>query len=206
MPPHFALSELVIVVSAAICAKALLLHRQYIAATAIAVLGFAALLGAARFGLQWHEALGTIHPMLTQKGSVLAIILLVAAMIGTIGDTAIHRNLKAFLVPVAIGLTILSIWLPVANMMVLLAGGIILPILALMASHQQLNMRLAHGFTLSLFVFGLVFIRRSPVLGPELSFHLYHIVIAVWLIGVSSAIIYAPPNTPARPLARMLGF
>ncbi|GEM_PF-1859463 len=203
MPPHYALSELLIVISAMFCINALQRQRQFTAAIAIGILGLVALIGAARFGLRLSGTLGAIHPFLTQTGSTLATGLLLAAMLGALRETEFSRNIKTFVIMTAAGLTLISLWLPAITMLVLLAGGIILPILCLIPSHQPLNIKLSHGVIASLFIFGLMAVRRSPVLGPDLSFHIYHMLIAIWLVGISSAIIYASPNTPRRPLVEM---
>ncbi len=180
--PHYALSEAVIVLVAIWVGWRFVTRGAWFGALGGFLFGVAAALGVYRFGSGQIDALANAHRIFSQIGGATAMALVAAQCL-----LALFGNSRR--------------WLAVAVLAVMatLAAGVIRPglttplflgwsIVAIGAvviwPATAAKQRLVRGGLMAIFLANLLLVRRSPVLGPDLSWHLFHVLIAVWLIGL----------------------
>lgn len=180
--PHFAASELFIVLTAMFCAFKFGKAGMWLAAAGSLLFGVIAAIGAFRFGSGKMETVAEIHQAFSQIGGAIAMSLIAAQLLrlgiltGQKARTAIYvaviaNALAAFIVPAAT-MPLFLIWLVVA-----IIAAAFLPA-------QMLQTRIIRALLAGIFLINIVVIRQSPLLGVGLSWHLFHILIAVWLLGL----------------------
>lgn len=182
--PHYALSEALIVVAAIWAAVRHTRSGLLLAALGTGILGTAAAIGVYRFGSEYIENLAVFHRDFSQIGGAIAMSLIGSQLLilhpfmraGSAGGTLTILGIGAT--------TVLAFALPQFTTG-LFAGWLILAILvaAVIPGHSAIARLLTTG-TISLFLFNVLLIRRSPLLSADLSWHVFHILIALWLIGM----------------------
>lgn len=197
MPTHFAVSELILAI-ACLGAVAILWNRSSRpAAIAMGILGLAAGLGTIRFAFGLGPDIAAIHRFVAQQGGVIAAGLI--AMSLAKGLVASER--RSFFVSV-VGVAVAAS--PIAGLiisslqpLILLAWAIIIVVLSPLRSFQKMGTRaLAFAFA-ALLPLNALFVRRSPALGVDLSWHLYHVLLAVWVVAIVVILVSTRDGSPA---------
>lgn len=180
--PHFALSELFIVVTAILCAVRFGKAGLWLAAAGSLLFGVIAVIGAFRFGLSKIAALEEIHQVFSQTGGAIALSLISSQLLLlsvfarhkanlTLYGTLIASALAAFLVPAAT-MPLFLVWLVVA-----ILAAALLPA-------AMPRTRIFRALLVGILLINMVAVRQSPLLGAGLSWHLFHVFVAVWLACV----------------------
>ncbi len=181
--PHYAISEALIVLVAIWVAYRFAAERAFYGAAGTAILGIAAAIGTIRFGFGWDEEIASLHGSVFQIGGAAAMALIALQLAakfskwrGGIGKLAAPAlalaTLAASLLAPGLSTPIFALWLILA-----IAFVIAWP-------HQGVSERLVRGAVIAVFLANVLLIRRSPTLGPDLSWHLFHTLIALWLLGL----------------------
>jgi hypothetical protein len=177
---HFALSELLIVVAAIICGVRFGKAGLSLAATGSLLFGLIAAIGAFRFSMGQIDALAGIHGAFSQIGGAIAMSLISAqlALLGVLARQGLEKwvygsvlvgALSAIIVPAAT-LPLFLFWLAIA-----IGFAALLP-----ASGPR--QRTARALLVGIFLINILAVRQSPLLGAGLSWHLFHALVAVWLV------------------------
>lgn len=182
--PHYAISEAVIVLSAIWCTLRLSQSGHWFAGLGSAIFGLAAAIGVYRFGTGEIMELASFHKSLSQIGGSIAMALVSAQLLLTeplVNRTAVGRwgvwtavivgVVTAFAIP-SLTTPLFIVWLSVA-----IIAAVLIPA-------STITRRILLAVIVSIFLINLLLIRRSPQLGPDLSWHLFHILVAVWLLGI----------------------
>lgn len=190
--PHYALSEAVLV-SAALWAAVRLARGGYIlAAPGILLFGLAAAAGVWRFGSSAIDAgaidaWASFHRTLSLTGGATGLTLIVAELLRV--RFAPFQSSTAMVVLIGIALLIGVVVysdtgsaIPLLFVPAMLVGGVVLAYLA--PAPTQASQIVAAGL-FAIFLFNILVVRQSPVLGQAVSWHLYHVIIAVWVVGVA---------------------
>lgn len=203
MTAHYSLSEALIVVIALWCIARYAGTGLWLAALGTALLGLAAGIGTFRFASGMVEELGELHRTTSQLGGAAAMVLIAIQLMllvpatrtgGAKAGVAVLAALSAaallFAPQYATALFIL--WLLAA-----IIGSAMLPA-------DRLASRLVRAGVVAIFLVDLLLVRQSPALGPDLSWHLFHVLIAVWLYGMCRILLSAQadeavPTRPPRP-------
>ncbi|MEP0392655.1 MAG: hypothetical protein ABJ205_00880 [Erythrobacter sp.] len=183
--PHFALSELLIVVAAITCGVRFGKAGLWLAATGSLLFGLIAAIGAFRFGMGQIDALAGIHGAFSQTGGAIAMSLIAAqlALHGVLDRRGLERwvygtvlvgALAAIIVPVAT-LPLFLLWLAIA-----IGSAALIPVIG---PFQRIGRALLVG----IFLINILAVRQSPLLGAGLSWHLFHALVAVWLVCLQFA-------------------
>ncbi len=181
--PHFALSELLIVLAGTVCAVKFGKAGMWLGAAGSLLFGVIAAIGAFRFGSGEMDALEAIHQAFSQIGGAIAMSLISGQLLMlcvparpkarmAIYGAVIASALVIFLVPGA-AMPLFLIWLVFA-----IAAAALLPA-------QTAQTRIIRALLIGIFVINIIAIRQSPLLGVGLSWHIFHILVAVWLVCVS---------------------
>lgn len=190
MPLHFTLSEIAICAVALWGALRLWLNGQALGSIGVIFFGLAALIGIIRIASGADEILAPAHRFAAQAGGAFGLVLIVSEVI----------RLRRWRVPLpavvtCAGVAALAVvtggaWGGLIFLVLLLTGALVI------ATHSGRKLRglLAMGF--AIMAPNILFVRQSPFLGTDASWHAYHLVTALWLVavitGLQSAQIEAP--------------
>jgi hypothetical protein len=184
MPTHYALSEAVLVIVAALCVRRLGRSQLMFAAGGAALLGCAAALGTLRFGLGLGQELSGVHRFVSQNGGVVAMGVFTADCLRMLALNLHRRLVSLVLLGMIVCSLLASVMLPVMTIPLVLGWSVLLAAASFFLPAESACNRLAAFGLAALFPVNALVVRQSPLLTPELSWHLYHIVIAVWLAAI----------------------
>jgi hypothetical protein len=184
MPTHYALSEAILVIVAALCVQRLWRAQLMFAAGGAALFGFAAAIGTLRFGLGLGPELSGVHRFVSQNGGVVAMGLINADCLRMLAPNLQRRLFNLVVLGVNGCSLIASVMLPAMTIPLVLGWSVLLAVASIFLSAESVCNRLAAFGLAALFPVNAVIVRRSSLLTPEVSWHLYHIVIAVWLAAI----------------------
>lgn len=185
--PHFALSELLIVVAAIICAVKLGKAAMWLAAAGSLLFGVIAAIGAFRFGLGEMDALEEIHQLFSQTGGAIALSLITSQLL-LLSVFTQHKTSLALYVTL-IGSAFVAFLVPAAPMPLFLAWLVVAILAAALMPAAMPRTRILRALLVGIFLINIVAVRQSPLLGVGLSWHMFHVLVAVWLSCVSWVIL-----------------
>jgi hypothetical protein len=188
LPAHYAITELLIVIAAYFSINNLLNGKNYFAAVGVFLIGLTALIGAIRFGIFSSDLIVYLNKILALFSGILALSLVSIQIISN------DISKKIAIITLAISaVTFLSLFIwtqPIFKLSILFIWAIFSIILTFSLPQKSLLMRLFKAFLMSIIL--IAFLTLSKQLGiftkslsPSLSFHLYHILIATWVILVN---------------------
>ncbi|WP_108791297.1 hypothetical protein [Erythrobacter sp. Alg231-14] len=180
---HYAISEVFIVVTAIWVAIQFLKGRAISGALGVSIFGVAAAIGALRFGAELVDELAAIHRNFSQIGGAVAMALVAVEILATpkrdwpYAARAIAWG--ACLLTIGLSATIqtlapilFTVWLTIAVMAV-----------TMWPAHSFWQ-RALRGGLVAIFLVNATLVRQSPLLDAGVSWHLFHTLIAIWLIAV----------------------
>ncbi len=171
MPIHYALTDALVALVATWGAWRLVRTRKTIAAFGLALFGLAGAIGTVRITSGLVEPLAVVHKMASQLGGLAGLTLLLCQILQDTG----WRVGKRVSFSAAILVAALGAIFP-------MAGAVLFGVMLAAALAFFLKIRspiAAIGFALMLI--NMVFVRKSTHLGPDVSWHLYHVLVAAWL-------------------------
>ena len=184
-PAHYALSEILIVITSLYTAGQLFTNKNYFALIGILLLGLTAAIGAVRFGIINSELIIQINKILALYAGISALSLVSTQLIFNsylknfgkyIFLIALVSILGALLFPKLLLLNLIYLW------------SIVSVILAIFLCEKTIAKKILNGILMSILIFGFLFLSKRGLfaesLGADLSFHLYHIFIAAWILSM----------------------
>lgn len=182
--PHYAISESLIVFAALWSVIKLGRQGLWLATAGSAIFGAAAAIGVYRFAANEIDALAVFHKDFSQTGGAVAMALMSAQLL--LKARAVSRNAAMrWVVFAAIFLTgVAAAMAPASTTPLFLAWLVGAILTALFLGEQAAGRRLASAAITSIFLINLLLIRQSPLLHPSVSWHLFHILVAAWLLAM----------------------
>ena len=184
-PAHYALSEILIVIASLYTARQLSTNKNYFALVGILLLGLTAAIGAVRFGIINSELIVQINKILALYAGISALSLVSTQLIfnsylNNFGKyiflIALVSILGALLFPKLLLLNLIYLW------------SIVSIILSIVLCEKIIAKKILNGILMSILIFGFLFLSKRGLfaesLGADLSFHLYHIFIAAWILSM----------------------
>ena len=184
-PAHYALSEILIVITSLYTAGQLSTNKNYFALIGILLLGITAAIGAVRFGIINSELIIQINKILALYAGISALSLVSTQLIFNsylknfgkyIFLIALVSILGALLFPKLLLLNLIYLW------------SIVSVILSIFLCEKIIAKKILNGILMSILIFGFLFLSKRGLfaesLGADLSFHLYHIFIAAWILSM----------------------
>lgn len=184
-PAHYALSEILIVITSLYTAGQLFTNKNYFALIGILLLGLTAAIGAVRFGIINSELIIQINKILALYAGISALSLVSTQLVFNsylknfgkyIFLIALVSILGALLFPKLLLLNLIYLW------------SIVSVILAIFLCEKTIAKKILNGILMSILIFGFLFLSKRGLfaesLGADLSFHLYHIFIAAWILSM----------------------
>ena len=184
-PAHYALSEILIVIASLYTARQLSTNKNYFALIGILLLGLTAAIGAVRFGIINSELIVQINKILALYAGISALSLVSTQLVFNsylknfgkyIFLIALVSILGALLFPKLLLLNLIYLW------------SIVSIILSIVLCEKIIAKKILNGILMSILIFGFLFLSKRGLfaesLGADLSFHLYHIFIAAWILSM----------------------
>ena len=184
-PAHYALSEILIVIASLYTARQLSTNKNYFALIGILLLGLTAAIGAVRFGIINSELIVQINKILALYAGISALSLVSTQLVfnsylKNFGKylflIAFVSIIGAFLFPKLLLLNLIYLW------------SIVSIILSIFLCEKIIAKKILNGILMSILIFGFLFLSKRGLfaesLGADLSFHLYHIFIAAWILSM----------------------
>lgn len=197
--PHYALSEALIVFAALWVAWQMARGGGWLGALGVAIFGFAAGIGVIRFGFGRIEQLANFHQAFAQIGGATAMALV--ALQCCMGSMKMWSGWRlGIAMTLAIATLVAGLLVPSATVPLFLAWLIVGAIACAMLAAPGIRLRLARSAVFASFLVNVLLIRRSPLLSMDASWHIYHTLIALWLVGVWWVLVRrSSPLQPAQP-------
>ncbi|MEH6828843.1 hypothetical protein [Parasphingorhabdus sp.] len=182
--PHYAISESLIVCAALWSLIKLGRQGLWLAALGSAIFGAAAAIGVYRFAANEIDALAVFHKDFSQTGGAVAMALISAQLL--LNARAVSRSAAMRrVIFAAIFLTGgAAAMVPASTTPLFLAWLVGAILTTLFLGKQTAGRRMMAGAITSIFLINLLLIRQSPLLPPAVSWHLFHILVAVWLLAM----------------------
>jgi len=183
---HYAISEAAVLLSALVCLFALLKGSKPLAAMAAALLGLAGAIGVVRFGTGQVDALKAVHQIVSQIGGLAAMGLMAAQFIVTLAAEGSKRHVQW----ASLGLVVLSLLIaalkPVAGQAIGASWLVVLVIAVWFLAKDRPMPQAVGAVALSaLMLVNALWVRKSTHMTSAFSWHLYHGLVSVWLLGVT---------------------
>jgi hypothetical protein len=183
---HYAISEAAVLLSALVCLFALLKDGKPLAAVAAALLGLAGAIGVVRFSTGQVDALKAVHQIVSQIGGLTAMGLMAAQFVVTLAAEGSKRRAQW----ASLGLVVLSLLIaalkPAAGQAIGASWLVVLMIAVwFLAKDRPMPQALGAVALASLMLVNALWVRKSVHMTPAFSWHLYHGLVSVWLLGVT---------------------
>jgi len=182
MPLHYALTDALVALVAGWGALMLWRTDKPLAALGLALFGLAGVIGTIRITSGLIEPLAMLHKGVSQLGGIAGLALLLAQILRNKG----LRLGTGVALGVAIALAALAAALPALGAILF----VVMLIAAIALSLQSRNLLGAAGFAMMLL--NITLVRQSDYLGADLSWHLYHLLVATWLLCVARGFLKEP--------------
>ena len=188
-PAHYALTEILIVLSCIYSIKELSIKKNYFAIIGISLIGIAALVGAIKFGLLNNE----LMIQLNQKLGFYAGFVCISFISIQMALNLEWGKISKLLILLALLTIVLSIFLPKQYIIYyLFFWSSVSIILVLFFQEKDLTRKILRAFKMSILILSFLTLSRNGIfveaVGPMTSFHLFHILIALWIYLINSLI------------------
>lgn len=183
---HYAISEAAVLLSGLVCLVVLFKDGKTLAAVAAALLGLAGALGVVRFGTGQVDALKAVHQVVSQIGGLAAMGLMAAQFVVTLADEGRKRRAQwACLGLIALSLLIAALK-PAAGQTIGASWLLVLVVAVWFLAKDRPMPQTVGAVALSaLMLVNALCVRKSTHMTPAFSWHLYHGLVSVWLLGVT---------------------
>ena len=184
-PAHYALSEILIVIASLYTARQLSTNKNYFALIGILLLGLTAAIGAVRFGIINSELIVQINKILALYAGISALSLVSTQLV----FNSYLKNFGKYLFLIAFVSILGALLFPKLLLLNLIyLWSIVSVILSIFLCEKIIAKKILNGILMSILIFGFLFLSKRGLfaesLGADLSFHLYHIFIAAWILSM----------------------
>lgn len=188
--PHYALSEAFIVFAAIWCVQRLLRSSHWFAALGIAIFGFAAAIGVYRFGTNQIVELASFHKNFSQIGGSIAMALVSVQLL--LAQPLVNRTKagKWFVLALLVVSAVTAFAIPKLTTPLFIVWLSVAIVSAALVPASTITRKISLAAIVSIFLINLLLVRQSPQLGPDLSWHLFHTLVAVWMLGMVNVFEY----------------
>ena len=185
-PVHYALTELLIVAACIFSINKLSRNSCYFALFGIVLIGIAAAIGAVRFGLLSNEFIVQLNKILALYAGVLCLSLVATQIVFNL-----NFKILGWIVFVLVILSIVSgfVWPKLFLIKLIYFWSILSIILVLFIHEEEISKRIVKSILMSILLISFLTVSKRGLLtdslGADLSFHLYHTLIAIWVVSIN---------------------
>ena len=191
LPAHYAITEILIVVATYFSVKKLFYYKNYYAAIGILLIGITAFIGAIRFGLISTDFMVYLNRVLAVFAGIITMSLISIQIV----NNSFSRKLAYLLLAISIlTFLLLFVWTqPVFKLISLFMWSFAAILLTFQIPQKSISLKFLKSLTMAILL--IAFLTLSKGIGlftdlfpPSVSFHVYHILIALWVFLISYSI------------------
>ena len=191
LPAHYAITEILIVIATYFSVKKLFYYKNYYAAIGILLIGITALIGAIRFGLISTDFMVYLNRVLAVFAGIITMSLISIQIV----NNSFSRKLAYLLLAISIlTFLLLFVWTqPVFKLVSLFMWSFAAILLTFQIPQKSISLKFLKSLTMAILL--IAFLTLSKGIGlftdlfpPSVSFHIYHILIALWVFLISYSI------------------
>jgi hypothetical protein len=191
LPAHYAITEVLIVIATYFSVKKLFYYKNYYAAIGILLIGITALIGAIRFGLVSTDFMVYLNRVLAVFAGIITMSLISIQIV----NNSFSRKLAYLLLAISIlTFLLLFVWTqPVFKLVSLFMWSFAAILLTFQIPQKSISFKFLKSLTMAILL--IAFLTLSKGIGlftdlfpPSVSFHIYHILIALWVFLISYSI------------------
>ncbi|MDA9674838.1 hypothetical protein N9T64_00060 [Pelagibacteraceae bacterium] len=191
LPAHYAITEILIVIATYFSVKKLFYYKNYYAAIGILLIGITALIGAIRFGVISTDFMVYLNRVLAVFAGIITMSLISIQIVSNL----FSRRLSNLLLAVSIlTFLLLFVWTqPIFKLAALFIWSFAAILLTFQIPQKSISFKFLKSLTMAILL--IAFLTLSKGIGlftdlfpPSVSFHIYHILIALWVFLISYSI------------------
>ena len=191
LPAHYAITEVLIVIATYFSVKKLFYYKNYYAAIGILLIGITAFIGAIRFGLISTDFMVYLNRVLAVFAGIITMSLISIQIV----NNSFSRKLAYLLLAISIlTFLLLFVWTqPVFKLVSLFMWSFAAILLTFQIPQKSISLKFLKSLTMAILL--IAFLTLSKGIGlftdlfpPSVSFHVYHILIALWVFLISYSI------------------
>ncbi len=191
LPAHYAITEILIVVATYFSVKKLFYYKNYYAAIGVLLIGITAFIGAIRFGLVSTDFMVYLNRVLAVFAGIITMSLISIQIV----NNSFSRKLAYLLLAISIlTFLLLFVWTqPVFKLISLFMWSFAAILLTFQIPQKSISLKFLKSLTMAILL--IAFLTLSKGIGlftdlfpPSVSFHIYHILIALWVFLISYSI------------------
>ena len=191
LPAHYAITEVLIVIATYFSVKKLFYYKNYYAAIGILLIGITAFIGAIRFGLISTDFMVYLNRVLAVFAGIITMSLISIQIVNNL----FSRRLSNLLLAVSILIfLLLFVWTqPIFKLTALFIWSFAAILLTFQIPQKSISLKFLKSLTMAILL--IAFLTLSKGIGlftdlfpPSVSFHIYHILIALWVFLISYSI------------------
>ena len=191
LPAHYAITEILIVIATYFSVKKLFYYKNYYAAIGILLIGITALIGAIRFGLISTDFMVYLNRVLAVFAGIITMSLISIQIV----NNSFSRKLAYLLLAISIlTFLLLFVWTqPVFKLVSLFMWSFAAILLTFQMPQQSISLKFLKSLTMAILLIAFLTLSKgvglfTDLFSPSVSFHVYHILIALWVFLISYSI------------------
>ena len=191
LPAHYAITEILIVIATYFSVKKLFYYKDYYAAIGILLIGITAFIGAIRFGLVSTDFMVYLNRILAVFTGIITMSLISIQIV----NNSISKRLAHLLLVISVLIFIsLLIWTqPIFKLVSLFVWSITAVILTFQIPQKSIYLKFLKSLTMAILLIAFLSLSKgiglfTDLFSPSVSFHIYHILIAIWVYLISYSI------------------
>ena len=191
LPAHYAITEILIVIATYFSVKKLFYYKNYYAAIGILLIGFTAFIGAIRFGVISNDFMVYLNRVLAVFAGIITMSLISVQIV----NNSLSKKIAHLLLAISIlTLLLLFVWTqPIFKLAALFLWSFAAILLTFQIPQESISSKFLKSLTMAILL--IAFLTLSKGIGlftdlfpPSISFHIYHILIALWVFLISYSI------------------
>lgn len=191
LPAHYAITEVLIVIATYFSVKKLFYYKNYYAAIGILLIGITALIGAIRFGLISTDFMVYLNRVLAVFAGIITMSLISIQIV----NNSFSRKLAYLLLAISIlTFLLLFVWTqPVFKLVSLFMWSFAAILLTFQIPQKSISLKFLKSLTMAILLIAFLTLSKgiglfTDLFSPSVSFHVYHILIALWVFLISYSI------------------
>ena len=191
LPAHYAITEVLIVIATYFSVKKLFYYKNYYAAIGILLIGITALIGAIRFGVVSTDFMIYLNRVLAVFAGIITMSLISIQIVNNL----FSRRLSNLLLAVSIlTFLLLFVWTqPIFKLAALFIWSFAAILLTFQIPQKSISFKFLKSLTMAILLIAFLTLSKgiglfTDLFSPSVSFHIYHILIALWVFLISYSI------------------
>ena len=191
LPAHYAITEVLIVIATYFSVKKLFYYKNYYAAIGILLIGITAFIGAIRFGLISTDFMVYLNRVLAVFAGIITMSLISIQIV----NNSFSRKLAYLLLAISIlTFLLLFVWTqPVFKLISLFMWSFAAILLTFQIPQKSISLKFLKSLTMAILLIAFLTLSKgiglfTDLFSPSVSFHVYHILIALWVFLISYSI------------------